>query len=119
MNAVGDVGLAIGIFLIFRELGTVDYIEVFGARAQLGVDTSTINWICVLLLVGGRREVGAAAAAHLAARRHGGPDAGLRADPRRHHGDGRRVPDRAHEPALLVRARRSSTWSSRSASPAC
>ena len=53
MNAVGDVGLAIGIFMIFRELGTVDYIEVFGARAQLGVDTSTINWICGLLLIGG------------------------------------------------------------------
>jgi NADH-quinone oxidoreductase subunit L len=53
MNAVGDVGLAIGIFMIFRELGTVDYIEVFGERAQLGVDTSTINWICALLLVGG------------------------------------------------------------------
>ena len=53
MNAVGDVGMAIGIFMIFRELGTVDYIEVFGARAQLGVDTSTINWICGLLLIGG------------------------------------------------------------------
>ena len=53
MNAVGDVGLAIGIFMIFRELGTVDYIEVFGDRAQLGVDTSTINWICGLLLIGG------------------------------------------------------------------
>ena len=53
MNAVGDVGMAIGIFMIFRELGTVDYIEVFGERAQLGVDTSTINWICGLLLIGG------------------------------------------------------------------
>ena len=53
MNAVGDVGLAIGIFMIFRELGTVDYIEVFGDRAQLGVGTSTMNWICFLLLVGG------------------------------------------------------------------
>ena len=39
-----------------------------------------------------RRQVGAAAAAHLAARRDGGPDPGLRADPRRHDGDGRRLP---------------------------
>jgi NADH-quinone oxidoreductase subunit L len=53
MNAVGDVGMAIGIFMIFRELGTVDYIEVFAGRAELGVDTSTINWICGLLLIGG------------------------------------------------------------------
>jgi NADH-quinone oxidoreductase subunit L len=53
MNAVGDVGMAIGIFMIFRELGTVDYIEVFANRGQLGVGTSTMNWICLLLLIGG------------------------------------------------------------------
>jgi NADH-quinone oxidoreductase subunit L len=53
MNAVGDVGMAIGIFLIFRELGTVDYIEVFGQRGDLGVGTSTMNWVCLLLLIGG------------------------------------------------------------------
>ena len=53
MNAVGDVGLAIGIFLIFRELHTVDYIEVFAQKATLGYDTSTINWVCLLLLIGG------------------------------------------------------------------
>ena len=44
---------------------------------------------------GRRRQERAGAAAHLAARRHGGPHAGQRADPRRHHGDSRRVPDRA------------------------
>ena len=42
------------------------------------------------------REVGPAAAAHLAARRDGGPDAGLRADPRGDDGHRRRLPDRAH-----------------------
>ena len=36
-------------------------------------------------------QVGAVPAAHLAARRDGRPDAGLGADPRRHHGDRRRV----------------------------
>jgi NADH-quinone oxidoreductase subunit L len=53
MNAIGDVGLALGIFLIFRELGTVDYLEVFDHHDRLGFDTSTMNWICALLLVGG------------------------------------------------------------------
>ena len=77
MNAVGDVGMVIGIFMIFRELGTVDYIEVFADRGQLGVGTSTMNWICAAAADRRAREVGAAAAAHLAARRHGGPDAGL------------------------------------------
>jgi len=52
MNAIGDVGLAIGIFMIFRELGTVDYLEVFGRRADLGFATSTTQWICLLLLIG-------------------------------------------------------------------
>ena len=36
-------------------------------------------------------QIGPARPAHLAARRHGGPDAGLGADPRRHHGDRRRL----------------------------
>ncbi|PRD38369.1 UNVERIFIED_CONTAM: nuoL [Trichonephila clavipes] len=42
------------------------------------------------------RQVRAAAAADLARRRHGRPDPGVRADPRRHHGHRRRLPDRAH-----------------------
>ena len=37
-------------------------------------------------------QVGAAPAACLAAGRDGGPDTGLGADPRRHHGDSRRLP---------------------------
>ena len=44
------------------------------------------------------RQVGAAAALPVAARRHGGPDAGLGPHPRRHHGDGRGVPDGPGQP---------------------
>ena len=40
------------------------------------------------------RKVGAGAAAVLVARRHGGSDAGVGADPRRDHGDGRGLPGR-------------------------
>ena len=58
-----------------------------------------------------RREVGPAAAPHLAARRDGRPDAGLRPDPRGDDGDRRRLPDRAHPPDLRGRARTSSTSS--------
>ncbi len=53
------------------------------------------------------RQVGAAAAADLVARRDGGPDAGLRADPCGNDGDGGRVSDRADArslPALAGRA---------------
>ncbi len=51
MNAIGDVGLAIGVFLIFRELGTVDYREVF-AGTPLLADRGYLDWACGLLLVG-------------------------------------------------------------------
>ena len=49
------------------------------------------------------RQVGAAAAADLAARRDGRPDAGQRADPRGDDGDGGRLPDRAHARAVHAR----------------
>jgi NADH-quinone oxidoreductase subunit L len=50
MNRVGDVGLAIAIFLLWTELGTLRYTEVF---ARIGeVDSGTIVAITVLLLLG-------------------------------------------------------------------
>ena len=55
-------------------------------------------------------QVGAVLAAYLAARRHGGPDAGLGADPRRHHGDGGRV----HGGAPVADVRTMRPWRSRS-----
>ena len=59
-------------------------------------------------------------AAHLAARRDGRPDPGLRADPRRHDGDRRRVPHLSGEPVLRgvrITRERSSRGSARS--PRC
>ena len=52
----------------------------------------------------GLRQVRSGAVPHLAPGRDGGPDAGLGADPRRDHGHRRRLPDRAHVPALRARA---------------
>ncbi len=50
MNRVGDVGLAIAIFLLWTELGTLQYAEVF---ARIGeVDGATIVAITLLLLLG-------------------------------------------------------------------
>ena len=53
INVVGDIGLVLAAFLIFRELGTFDYQAVF----ELAPETFTTNeWtitaICLLLLVG-------------------------------------------------------------------
>jgi NADH-quinone oxidoreductase subunit L len=50
MNRVGDVGLAIAIFLLWANLGTVQYSEVFERIGTL--DGGTILAITVLLLLG-------------------------------------------------------------------
>ena len=50
MNRVGDVGLAIAIFLIWLQLGTTQYTEVF---ARIGeVPSGTVLAITLLLLLG-------------------------------------------------------------------
>jgi len=53
INVVGDIGLVLAAFLIFRELGAFDYGEVF-ARAPEVFSTNewTVTAICLLLLVG-------------------------------------------------------------------
>jgi NADH-quinone oxidoreductase subunit L len=53
INVVGDIGLVLAAFLIFRELGTFEYAQVF-ARAPHVFHTNewTVTAICLLLLVG-------------------------------------------------------------------
>ena len=54
INVVGDIGLVLAAFLIFRELGTFEYGAVF-ARAPEVFPTNgewTVTAICLLLLVG-------------------------------------------------------------------
>jgi NADH-quinone oxidoreductase subunit L len=50
MNRVGDVGLALAIFLMFAQLGTTDYTGVFGSVGDLAGGTLTA--IGLLLLLG-------------------------------------------------------------------
>src|ERR671921_414079 len=50
MNRVGDVGLALAIFLMFAQLGTVSYDGVFGAVGALA--GGTVTAIGLLLLLG-------------------------------------------------------------------
>nr|WP_253771992.1 NADH-quinone oxidoreductase subunit L [Goodfellowiella coeruleoviolacea] len=50
MNRVGDVGLAIAIFLLFRDLGTTQYTEVFARAGELS--SGTLLAITLLLLLG-------------------------------------------------------------------
>src|SRR3954447_20727818 len=50
MNRVGDVGLALAIFLLWTNLGTVQYSEVFERAGDLS--PGVLVAVCVLLLLG-------------------------------------------------------------------
>ncbi len=53
INVVGDVGLVLAAFFIFRELGTFDMLEVFeAAPGSFDSNGTLIVAICLLLLVG-------------------------------------------------------------------
>jgi NADH-quinone oxidoreductase subunit L len=53
INVVGDIGLVLAAFLIFRELGTFEYAEVFAKAPDVFVRGEwTVTAICLLLLVG-------------------------------------------------------------------
>lgn len=50
MNRIGDVGLALAIFLLFAQLGTTQYAEVFARAGELS--SGTLLAITLLLLLG-------------------------------------------------------------------
>jgi len=53
INVVGDIGLVLAAFLIFRELGTFDYGAVFAKAPEVfSTNGWTVTAICLLLLVG-------------------------------------------------------------------
>ena len=60
VNRVGDLGLALGIFLIFYFFGTVNFNEVFSIAPNLieqkvnflGIESGVITLTCVLLFIG-------------------------------------------------------------------
>ena len=107
INVVGDVGLVLGTYFVFK--GTRDAglpadvrqdrrrVHAQPARARRGLHPAAGRRV---------REVRPGPAPHLAAGRHGGPDAGLLPDPRGHDGHRGRVPDRPPAPALRAGAGR-------------
>ena len=50
MNRIGDLGLLIGIFVLFNTFGTTDYQTVFSGAAS--ANKGIIELICILLFVG-------------------------------------------------------------------
>ena len=53
MNRVGDVGLIIAIFIMFKELGTTSFTGVFNGIGDLAARSpATVTAMCLLLLLG-------------------------------------------------------------------
>lgn len=50
MNRIGDLGLLLGIILIFVNFGSIDYQTVFSNSSQ--ADATTLTWITALLFIG-------------------------------------------------------------------
>jgi NADH-quinone oxidoreductase subunit L len=54
MNAIGDIGIALALFVIWDHVHSLDYLTVFGQAGGAGIPigSHTANWIAILLLVG-------------------------------------------------------------------
>ena len=50
MNRIADLGMLIGIFLVYWNTGTLQYTEAFAAMP--GLDTETLTWIGIFLFIG-------------------------------------------------------------------
>jgi NADH-quinone oxidoreductase subunit L len=52
VNVVGDVGLVLGTFFIFKQVGTLDYLGAFARAEEVGRGNGDLVAGCILLLVG-------------------------------------------------------------------
>jgi len=87
-----DFGFMLGMFLLFRTFGTLDFTQLFEKVTAQQVPQEAWGvfgppYRCLpTALHGGMRQIRSAASLRLASRRDGGPDAGQRPDPRSHDG---------------------------------
>jgi NADH-quinone oxidoreductase subunit L len=52
MNRIGDLGLILGVILIFVHFGSIAYGDVFAKAGELSSGSEIITWITVLLFIG-------------------------------------------------------------------
>ena len=100
VTRIGDTAFAIGIFLLFTSLGTLQIQPILSEVSRYPVGIASVQRRGGLAPGRRSRQVGPASAARVAARCDGRPDAGQRADSRGHDGDRRRVPHRPYARAL-------------------
>ena len=112
----GDIGLMIGVIVTFFAAGQTLQTSSGSTRPRSTVKGGHTIWLVGASLPAHRdhRQDRPVPAPHLAARRHGRPDAGVGAHPRRDDGRRRRLPRRPPLPGVLRRASRSATAASTS-----
>jgi NADH-quinone oxidoreductase subunit L len=52
MNRIGDLGLLLGMFMIFQQFGTLTYSEIFAALPNIRLEAGVVTLICMLLFIG-------------------------------------------------------------------
>ncbi|MEQ1746278.1 MAG: NADH-quinone oxidoreductase subunit L [Saprospiraceae bacterium] len=52
MNRIGDLGLLLGIFLIFKTFGSLNYTDIFASLETIRPDPTVVTAICLLLFIG-------------------------------------------------------------------
>jgi NADH-quinone oxidoreductase subunit L len=52
MNRIGDLGLILGVILIFIHFGSINYQDVFAKAGEFPMGSEIITWITILLFVG-------------------------------------------------------------------
>jgi NADH-quinone oxidoreductase subunit L len=52
MNRIGDLGLLLGVFLMYMTFGSVNFSDVFSAASNLPENNAAVTAICLLLFVG-------------------------------------------------------------------
>jgi hypothetical protein len=93
VNRIGDAGFLLGMFFVAWYFGSLRFTDVTTAARS-----GHFTFVCWSL-----RQIGAASALRLAARRHGRPHAGFRVDSCSNHGDGGRVYGCAFQRAVRTR----------------
>ena len=99
---IGDVGLLIGIILLFKATGTFEISTIFHVAQQGGISQGTLNAAAFLIFLGAMGKSAQFPFHVWLPDAMEGPDAGQRADTRGYHGRRRSVPGGPH--AALVRA---------------
>ena len=102
VNRIGDFGFLIAMFLLWQRWARSTSPGWSSGRRLCSRPAARGHGDHAVPLSRLHRQVGPDPALHLAARRDGRPDAGLRPDPRRHHGHRGRVPGGADQRAVRL-----------------